>query len=163
MTKFLVTEDTSNKDIPDGMTVYEARDYYLKMYGEIFQSKMPAPVLEPYGDKFILRCDLAPAGFKAFAAEKLIAECEKDTLVYVAPRVGHAPEAIANLGKLYGKKCVFFAPASKQVSKHQAVVTAYGAELRFVKIPAIPCEPSAKPLRINLSNGLNLITKKSLY
>lgn len=136
--QFTIEVDGRNKDIPDGMTRSEAREYYLKMYGSSFKSRMPVPVIQPYEDKFIVRCDLAPAGFKAFAAEKLIAECEKDTLVYVAPRVGHAPEAIANLAKMYGKKCVFFAPASKEVSKHQAVVTAYGAELRFVRTPAMP-------------------------
>ena len=133
-----VTEDRSNKDIPEGMTVEQARQYYLDMYGTDFVSKMPKVVVEPFEDKFIIRCDLSLAGFKAFAAEKVIAECPKDTFVYVAPRVGHAPEAIANLAQLYGKKSVFFAPASKEVSKHQAVVKAYGADLRFVKTPAMP-------------------------
>lgn len=136
--KFEITDDKSNKDIPSGMTKEQAREYYLKMYGTGFESKMPKPTLEPYKDKFIVRCDLALAGFKAFAAEKVIATCPKDTLVYVAPRVGHAPEAIANLAQIYGKKVVFFAPASKQVSKHQAVVKAYGADLRFVRTPAMP-------------------------
>ena len=32
------------------------------------------------------------------------ANCEKDTLVYVCPRVGHAPQAIAELAKRYNKK-----------------------------------------------------------
>lgn len=136
--QFTIEIDGLNKDIPRGMTRHDAKSYYLAMYGTDFKSKMPDPVVQPFEDKFIVRCDLAPAGFKAFAAEKLIAECEKDVLVYVAPRVGHAPEAIANLAKMYGKRCVFFAPASKEVSKHQAVVTAYGAELRFVRTPAMP-------------------------
>lgn len=135
---FEITQDQSNKDIPEGMTVEQAKQYYLDMYGTGFVSRMPKVVVEPFEDKFIVRCDLSLAGFKAFAAEKVIAESPKDTFVYVAPRVGHAPEAIANLAQLYGKKCVFFAPASKEVSKHQAVVMAYGAELRFVKTPAMP-------------------------
>jgi hypothetical protein len=136
--RFEITTDTSNKDLPEGMDYHEAKKYYLKMYGHGFKSKMPPPVVEPFEDKFIIRCDKSLAGFKAFAAEKVIAECPLDTFVYVAPRVGHAPEAIANLAQLYGKKAVFFAPASKEVSKHQAVVIAYGAELRFVKTPAMP-------------------------
>ncbi len=135
---FEITKDERNKDIPQGMTTEQAKQYYLDMYGTEFVSRMPKVVVQPYEDKFIVRCDLSLAGFKAFAAEKVIAECPKDTFVYVAPRVGHAPEAIANLAQLYGKKCVFFAPASKEVSKHQAVVMAYGADLRFVKTPAMP-------------------------
>ena len=135
---FEITKDVRNKDVPEGMTTEQAKQYYLDMYGTGFVSRMPKVILQPYEDKFIVRCDLSLAGFKAFAAEKVIAECSKDTFVYVAPRVGHAPEAIANLAQLYGKKCVFFAPASKEVSKHQAVVMAYGADLRFVKTPAMP-------------------------
>lgn len=137
---FTVTTDKSNKDIPSGMTRHQAKDYYLNLYGSDFESKLPDPktLLMPYEDKFVLRFDLSPAGFKAFAAEKLIANCEKDTLVYVAPRVGHAPQAIAELARQYGKKCVFFVPASKEVSKHQAILAAYGADLRFIKTPAMP-------------------------
>lgn len=137
---FTVTDDKSNKDIPNGMTRHQAKEYYLNLYGADFESKLPHPstLVYPYEDKFIIRFDLSPAGFKAFAAEKLIANCEKDTLVYVAPRVGHAPQAIAELAKQYGKKCVFFVPASKEVSKHQAILAAYGADLRFIKTPAMP-------------------------
>jgi hypothetical protein len=137
---FTITPDRSNKDIPGGMTRHEAKDYYLQLYGDDFKSKLPDPkiLLEKYEDKYVLRFDLSPAGFKAFAAEKLIANCDKDVLVYVSPRVGHAPQAIAELAKQYGKKCVFFIPASKQVSKHQAVLAAYGADLRFIKTPAMP-------------------------
>jgi hypothetical protein len=137
---FEIKNDGTNRDIPSGMNVHEARQYYLDMYGEGFQSKMPDPMtfMQPYEDKWVFRADLAPAGFKAFAAEKVIAECEKDVLVYVAPRVGHAPHAIAVLAQLYGKRCVFFAPASKEASNHQAVTLAYGADLRFLRSPAMP-------------------------
>lgn len=137
---FNVTTDRTNKDIPEGMSKEQARQYYLDMYGEATESILPDPttLIEPYEDKFIIRFDKSPAGFKAFAAEKLIKECPKDTLVYVAPRVGHAPQAIAELAKQYNKKCVFFVPASKQVSKHQAILKAYGADLRFIKTAAMP-------------------------
>lgn len=137
---FEITSDRTNKDVPEGMTKHEARDHYLKLYGEDFKSMLPDPksLVEPYEDKFIVRFDKSPAGFKAFAAEKLIANCEKDTLVYVSPRVGHAPQAIAELAKKYNKKCVFFLPASKEVSRHQAILAAYGVDMRFVKTPAMP-------------------------
>ena len=138
--QFEVTEDKSNKDIPEGLNKHQARQYYLDLYGSDFKSKLPDPktLVEPFEDKFIIRFDKSPAGFKAFAAEKVIANCEKDTLVYVSPRVGHAPAAICELAHKYGKKCVFFIPASKEVSKHQAVLAAYGADLRFIKTPAMP-------------------------
>lgn len=140
MAIYQITTSTTNKDIPEGMDIHQARQYYLDMYGTDFQTKMPDPMtlMQPYEDKWVFRADLAPAGFKAFAAEKVIAECDKDVLVYVAPRVGHAPHAVAVLANMYGKRCVFFAPSSKEVSNHQAVTLAHGAELRFLRSPAMP-------------------------
>lgn len=139
MSLFTITNSQSNKDIPSGMSVLEAKEYYTNMYGS-FDPKLPRPedLLERFEDKWILRCDLSPAGFKAFAAEKMISEIKEDTLVYCAPRVGHAPEAICVLGKMYNKKVVFFCPASKEVSNHQAVLDSYGADMRFIKIAAMP-------------------------
>ena len=139
MSLFSITNDNSNKDIPKGMSIEEAKQYYLNMHGK-FISKLPGPekLMQPYKDRWILRCDLSPAGFKAFAAEKLISEIEEKTLVYCAPRVGHAPEAICVLAEMYGKKVVFFCPASKEVSNHQAVLPTYGADLKFIKIAAMP-------------------------
>lgn len=134
---FSIANDGVNKD---ALISHNPRQYYLDLYGDDFDSKLPDPttLIEPYEDKFILRCDLSPAGFKAFAAEKLIANIKQDVLVYCAPRVGHAPEAICVLAGMYGKKVVFFCPASKEVSNHQAVLHAYGADLRFIKIAAMP-------------------------
>lgn len=137
MSIFTITTDRSNKDIPLGMSKAQARDYYLGMYGN-FKPKMPEPVVEKYEDKWVLRTDLAPAGLKAYGGEKVIAETKEDVLVYCAPRVGHAPDAIATLAQMYGKKCVFFCPAAAQASRHQAVLKARGADLRFIKIAAMP-------------------------
>lgn len=134
---FEITTDTSNKDIPAGMDVWQARDYYLSMHG-LFKGVMPEPVIEPYDDKWVFRADLAPAGLKAFGAEKVIATCDKDVLVYCAPRVGHAMQAIMTLAKAYGKKCVFFCPAAKEASKHQSVLKPLGADLRFIRTAAMP-------------------------
>lgn len=137
MSIFSVTRDQSNKDVPNGMSLLQARQHYLDMYGD-FEPKMPEPVVERFEDKWVLRADLAPAGLKAYGAEKVIAECDKDVLVYCAPRVGHAPDAIATLAQLYGKRCVFFCPAAAEASHHQAVLKARGADLRFVRIAAMP-------------------------
>lgn len=137
MSMFTVTQSRINKDVPAGMTLRQAREHYLDMHGN-FKGLMPPPIMEPFGDKWVLRADLAPAGLKAYGAEKLIATAKVDTLVYCAPRVGHAPDAIATLAKMYGKKCVFFSPAAAKPSMHQAALKAHGADLRFIKIAAMP-------------------------
>lgn len=136
--KFNITESKVNKDIPFGMSREEARQHYMQLWGN-FETKFSDPVVEPYKDKFILRADKAPGGLKAFGAERIIAESDKDTLVYVAPRQGHAPDAIAMIAKTYGKKCVFFMPASRMVSDHQGALFSYDhCQMRFVKIAAMP-------------------------
>lgn len=137
---FTVTTDTTNKDIPTGMSRKEAKEYYLNMWNSgKFKSRIGSPIIEEFGDKYILRADMAPGGLKAFGGERVIAETDKDTLVYCAPRQGHAPDAIAMLAEMYNKKVVFFAPASKEVSNHQAALHAYPhVEMRFIKIAAMP-------------------------
>lgn len=135
---FKITEDRSNKDIFIGMTRAEAKDYYLEKWGT-FESKIGLPVVEKFGDKYILRADKAPGGLKAFGGERVIAETKSDTLVYCAPRQGHAPDAIAMLAAMYNKKVVFFCPASKEVSNHQGALFAYPhVDMRFIKIAAMP-------------------------
>lgn len=136
---FTVTDDTNNKDIPPGMDRKAAREYYLKMWGD-FQCKVDKPVVEKFGeDRFVLRADLAQGGLKAFGGERVIATTPFDTLVYCAPRQGHAMDAIAMLAAIYGKKVVFFCPSSKEVSNHQAALFAYPhVDMRFVRIAAMP-------------------------
>lgn len=136
---FKITESDVNKDLLPGETLADARDRYYRLWGN-FMSQMPDPdVHEHEGGQVVLRADLAPAGLKSFGAEKLVAECEEDTLVYVAPRVGHAPDAIATLAEMYGKKCVFFCPAARRPSRHQAALLAHDhVRLKFIRIAAMP-------------------------
>lgn len=135
---FSITNSVVNKDIPVGMTRDEARLHYMNLWGN-FKTRFDEPIVESYKDKFILRADKAPGGLKSFGAERIIAESDKDTMVYVAPRQGHAPDAIAMIAKKYNKKCVFFMPASKVVSDHQGSLFAYNhCSMRFVKIAAMP-------------------------
>ena len=118
-----------------------SQGHYLKM-SEEFSTRLELPQIysaKERDDIFIL--DFAPtgAGLKAFAAEQFLSELKEDVVGYAAPRVGHAAESIARVCNLYGKRAVFFAPASQQVSAHQAVVTAYSnCELRFARVPAMP-------------------------
>jgi hypothetical protein len=137
---FEITESTKNKDVPDKISFTE-RTNYLRAYYRNFKSKLPDPLVYPSkerSDIFILDFAQGPAGLKAYAAEKFIAEQYK-TMGYAAVRVGHAPEAIAFLCEMYNKNVVFFGAASKQITPHQAVVLAYkNTNLRFAKIPAMP-------------------------
>lgn len=140
---YTITSNTSNKDFPAGVsTAKEAKAYYLDLFrsGKSFKPKLKLPPIEPVTnvkDKYAIRFDLV-GGFKMLAAEKVIAMTKEKVLVYCAPRVGHAAVAIAELANMYNKKAVFFAPSSKEVSQHQAVVLAHGAQLRFVRIAAMP-------------------------
>ena len=95
-----VTSDTTNFDIPVGINRHQAKEYYMKKFGN-FVSKLPAPVVfaaPERDDIFIIDYAQGPCGFKAYCAEKMVSEVPKNvTLGYAAPRVGHAPEAIAFL------------------------------------------------------------------
>jgi hypothetical protein len=138
MKPYTITEDTSNKDLYVGMDRRDGRDYYLDLWGD-YKSRFGSPVIERYKDRYILRADLAPGGLKAFGAERVISESKYDTMVYCAPRQGHAPDAIAAISKVYNKKCVFFMPSSKQVSDHQGALFAYNnIEAKFFRIAAMP-------------------------
>ena len=148
-----ITSSYENKDVftfdnthaRDKANVLASREYYRQIWDDFEpKSKLPGVHFTSYpgapGPKlWTLRADLTEGGLKAYAAEKLIAEVEEDTLVYCAPRQGHAPAAIAALAKLYDKRVVFFLPASKRPSDHQAALAAHPhVELRFLRIAAMP-------------------------
>lgn len=138
---YTIENSTDNKDLYDCLFESEAKAFYLDLYGN-FDSSLPEPEFYPSKERkdiFILDFSKGSCGFKAYAAEKFIANLKVDRVGYAAPRVGHAAEAIAYLCEVYNKKAVFFAPASKEVSAHQAVVLCYkNSELRFARIPAMP-------------------------
>lgn len=140
--KYEITKSVGNKDLPHGMNPPKAKQYYLDMFGG-FKSKLPFPEFYECPDKdgvFILDFAQGPCGLKAYGAEKLIATLPDKPMGYASPRVGHAPEAIAMLAEMYGKRAVFFAAASSEITPHQAVVLGYKtSDLRFVRIPAMPC------------------------
>lgn len=138
---FEITKDRSNKDMPVGVKLADAKDYYLDLYKSIgrknFSSKLGTPPVEDYNGRKVLRCDKV-GGLKAIAIERYLSSIDEDVVVYCAPRVGHAAHAIAKLSKMYKKKAVFFAPASAVPTAGQICVKAYGHDLRFVKIAAMP-------------------------
>lgn len=138
---FNITEDRVNRDAL-GMAAPKARRHYKAIYANLiarkrWAPKLKLPPLEEHQGRLVVRCDQV-GGFKAIAAEKLIASIESDHLVYCAPRTGHATFAISHLAKLYSKKVTFFAPASKQCTYDQAIGLTYGHDLRFIRIAAMP-------------------------
>jgi 1-aminocyclopropane-1-carboxylate deaminase/D-cysteine desulfhydrase-like pyridoxal-dependent ACC family enzyme len=122
-----------NKHIIDGINkeinlIYPDRKTYLKLT-EGFQSKLPPVIVKEHDGFFVAREDLmGHGGTKSRAGEFLMSSVEQDTVVYVMPRVGHAPSAIINLAKIYGKRVVLFAPACKTVSEHMAAAIEMGPD-----------------------------------
>lgn len=86
----------------------------------------------------IIREDLHETGLKARWADLLMQSIDSDTIVYVQPRVGYAGISLARVAKNYGKKVILFCPAAKEASGHQKIAASLGAELRFVRIAAMP-------------------------
>ena len=138
--RFKLTGDTSNKDLLPGETRHDARSRLLDAYATTFVPRMKVPPVTAWDrDRWILRADKVEGGLKAYAAEQMIAESDLPAVSYVMPRVGHAGDAIANVAKVYGKKCYFFSPAAKLPSVQQAHLYAYDhVELRYYRTPAMP-------------------------
>lgn len=136
---FRITDARWNKDVPDDVAERDVKEYYLDIHrrGRKFKTKLGVPPFELHEGRLVMRCDLV-GGLKALAAEKLIRDIKEKVLVYVAPRSGHAAYAIAKLAQMYGKRAIFFCPASKRISEGQACVIPFGGEVRFVRIAAMP-------------------------
>lgn len=128
--------DGINKEIN---VQYPNRQAYLDLT-EGFESQLPPITIVEHEGVKVVREDLAGiGGTKARAAEFFFSQIEEDTVVYVAPRVGHAAIAIMELCNLYGKKAVFFMPSSKEISDHQAAIIDMGPEeVHFRRIAAMP-------------------------
>lgn len=132
------TEDSSILEL-SGRT----RDDYLEMTKDWKDPLGPLVIKEHINQVTrvavdVVREDVHEMGTKGRWADLLIMTTQADTLVYVAPRVGYAGMSLAWLAKKYGKRLILFCPSSKQISNHQAVCASYGAELRFVRIAAMP-------------------------
>jgi len=124
--------DGINKDL-QGTT---REDYLLLAEGWV----------DPFGEPTIQKCngfnvvrdDLIEVGSKGRFADLFVQKQSADHFVYVAPRVGYAGISLARICRKYGKKLTLFAPASKEISEHQALALELGAQLRFVRIAAMP-------------------------
>jgi hypothetical protein len=101
--------------------------------------------IDPYGLPIVTRHegvnvvrDDHMVGSKCRFADMLMSSTKEDTIVYVQPRFGLAGPSIVEAAGRYNKKVVLFMPASKKISHHQAVCIERGAEVRFVRIAAMP-------------------------
>jgi hypothetical protein len=128
--------DRTNKDIN---IIYPSRDHYLSLTKD-FKSMLPDIVVKKHEGVNVVREDLVlKGGTKSRAAEFLISQIPKKTLVYVVPRVGHAGVAIMELANLYGKEVIFFMPACNTISDNQASIISMGPKkVEFARIAAMP-------------------------
>ena len=114
---------------------------YLDLVGDFKSSFSPMSIKEyehegkvfNVVDESIIEC-----GFKARAAEFAVANTEEDELVYVQPRRGYAGISLSYLCEKYGKKLTLIMPSSKEISDHQALCIQYGANVKFLRIAAMP-------------------------
>ena len=89
----------------------------------------------------MVREDKLGFGTKLRAVDAVMSQPEyrdHETLVYVGPRVGFAGISLAKWCQDHAKKLILFCPASKQISTHQAIPAVLGAELRFIRVAAMP-------------------------
>jgi hypothetical protein len=133
-----------NKHIIDGVNkelnvIYPDRNSYLELTKD-FKSLLPEVIVKEHEGVKVVREDLTlKGGTKSRAGEFLISQTKKNTLVYVVPRVGHAGIAIMELAKLYNKEVIFFMPACKEISNHQAHIIDMGPkDVIFERIAAMP-------------------------
>jgi len=128
--------DGTNKDIN---ILYPDKESYLKLTKN-FKSLLPDIIIKEHEGIKVVREDLIlKGGTKSRAAEFLISQIKKNTLVYVVPRVGHAGVAIMELAKLYNKEVIFFMPACKEISDNQAyIINMKPKNIIFERIAAMP-------------------------
>jgi hypothetical protein len=136
--------DYINKDVN---IIYPNKHSYLELTKN-FKSLLPEIIIKEHEGVKVVREDLTLiGGTKTRAAEFLISEIKKNTLVYVAPRAGLAAVAIMELAKIYNKEVILFMPACKEISDHQSfVINMNPKDVIFERIAAMP--------------NLNLIAKK---
>ena len=130
--------DGVNKDLQGGRDLA----YYLRLTeGWTDPMGPPAVTQTTLSDGRIInivRDDLHGCGTKGRIGDLLVSRTVQNTIVYVQPRCGFAGISLARLAAKYKKRLVLFCPASKEVSIHQRKCYEMGADLRFVRIAAMP-------------------------
>lgn len=133
------TTDDSIRELTETSATVETYRQMARGWKDPF----PAPIVEAVSldakrHVLVVRDDIPEVGSKGRFGSLLMQRMKEDTIVYVAPRVGWAPISLAKLAKLYGKRVILFAPASREPSAHQRVAMELGAEMRFFRVAAMP-------------------------
>ena len=128
-TKLLINQDL-NFLMPN-------KQAWLDLAGD-WVDPFPAPELVDHDGFKVVREDMMGFGSKCRFGDILVQTCPKDTLVYVQPRYGFAGISLAYLAKKYNKKLILFSPSQKEISDHQAICVEMGAEMKFMRIAAMP-------------------------
>ena len=126
--------DGVNKDFD----LYFNRERYLGLTKN-FTSLLPDIEMTKHEGINVIREDKLLGGTKTRIAEYYFYMSTNKTVVYVAPRFGLAAVAILELCRLYNKEVIFFMPACKEISDHQAfVISKKPEDVKFVRIAAMP-------------------------
>lgn len=142
--------------------VKEWKDPYAKPVIEKYCIGEPGPFRRSDSLRavYVVRDDLLNAGTKARAASALLGQpgyAGVKTLVYVAPRAGWAAISLALAAKDRGLRLILLCPAASEPSVHQRTAYELGAELRFVRVAAMPVlQKYAAELAARLPNAVFL-------
>jgi hypothetical protein len=124
--------DNINNDLLNGKSL----NYYLDLIGD-YKSPYPDPVVKVHDGIRVVRDDLS-VGTKIRGGDLLASRIENQRFVYVQPRTGLAGVSLLDVCKRRGKDLTLFMPSSKMISHHQACCVERGADVRFVRIAAMP-------------------------
>lgn len=135
------TDDDSLLEI----TELGSREAVLNTVGN-WQDPYPPPLvttheLEKGRRVRVVRDDLSGIGTKARAGAAVLDSPrfrDATTLVYVQPRAGWAGLSLAKLAKDRGLRLILFCPAAAEPSLYQRLCWDRGAELRAVRVAAMP-------------------------
>lgn len=94
---------------------------------------LPAPTVEPLGERLIVRDDLLPGGTKVRYILPLLASWPEQVVVYASPAYGYAQIALAHCCARLGKEAVIF--VAKRQALHPRTLEAYRAGATVYQVP----------------------------
>lgn len=94
---------------------------------------LPAPVLEAFGDRAVVRDDLLRGGTKMRALVPLVAASRAEEFVYASPAQGYAQVALAYAAAAAGRRSTIF--TAKRAVPHPLTLRAKDAGAKIVMVP----------------------------
>lgn len=117
--------------------LHETRADVLKL-ARGWRDPYGVPVIMRHGPFFVVRDDLIGGGTKSRGADLFVSRSPADHFVYAGPRIGYAGIALAMACRTHGKRFTLFLAACNKLSAYQYAAALAGAELRFVRVAAMP-------------------------